>query len=430
MARPLLRSRLPPRAIAACALAAILVVGFSASARAAGFSPAAFIRDASDPTTGELYTYPDAGHFYDPYDSNYGAMGLAVDFEQTKDVADINDAWAELHWYAQSASASPYDVAERSDGNPPVNQVPDSEDAYAATFLTATYLTYEAGIGSSSTASESKSELSNSLIVSAIVQAYNVIALGTGGCLNGTTWLDEAICIDSTGKIINKAMYLIDNAEVQDGLGAAAKLFALVGSAHSTQSTDAAFYADVVGDGIFASTSSTSDVGLWNASGGYLYQARATDGALQPTPAEFYPSGTDEAFAVGDATYLAKLVGLTPTITASQAATILLNFNGYGYWGQPDVAEGHVAGQTEPYYFPMAAVGYGYVGSLSSSNWLYTLAGDDGAACIYDYANAHLDPNSTPADLPQWPFTVEQAAQLVFAEAEGISTSATTCSNP
>lgn len=281
---------------------------------------------------GAICTYPDKT-FISPYMANYAAVGLARAFQATTQKKYADAAFAYLTWYANHAAADPNGYVE--DQNVPSDggtETPtgsyDSTDAYAGTFLWATWEWYVAAESDATTLGTLHPGLTAALKAIASTQQSD-----------GLTWATPAY----------QVKYLMDQAEAYVGLLAAVPIAGTLGdTAMQTQATQ------------MASEMATGIASMWNSTAGLYARAKLSDGSLDTTSwGTLYPDALAQAWIVGlgDEIFQGKVV------PAMRASTLMSTFlTSWPTWDAPaTVVDAGDAGQPLGYWpvvgFALANVG-------------------------------------------------------------------------
>jgi hypothetical protein len=147
-----------------------------------------------------------------PYVGNYAAIGLAAQAARSGDPQALSAAWRQVDWYAAAEGpdgvVTDYTVA--ADLTLVSTGTEDSTDAYAGTFLSATFATYNATPGHSRRAQ-----------LAAIAPGLDgaLRAIEATQDIDGMTWAKPGYHVK----------YLMDQSETYSGLRAAARRFEIRG---------------------------------------------------------------------------------------------------------------------------------------------------------------------------------------------------------
>jgi len=322
--------------------------------------PAAVLADAawierSQTSDGALGEVPAPGPV-SPYGANIAARGLARAAAAGDSVA-ARAGWAWCEWYARHQGPEGY-VTDYvlQDGVLVSTGTMDSTDAYSGTFLSAVRDLYAA-----------------TLDVAEVRQLHIAIARAVGAIestqdVDGLTWAKPTWLVK----------YLMDNAEVYDGLVAASQLALVVDDAALAQRsvTDALR----VWNGVQA---------LWNNSTGSFDWALNSSGRRAITDwSSLYPDAMEEVWAVA--------YGLA-TPTEAQDITQALAAH-HPNWDEP-TSQALVAGRLAP-------VSYWPVGAWAEEN-----VGNDALRAIASIRAAAESSGEA------WPYNTGAAGELIIAEA-------------
>jgi hypothetical protein len=354
------------RALVVLVIALGLVLGGPMSPAMALTSTAAkadatWARGAALPS-GALAVYVDRQRVV-PYLGNYAAWGLAVQAGRVRDMAALNTAWAHLGWYASAQDASGFvtDYVAGPDGSLTSTGDMDSTDAYAATFFLAADAAYQASdrIEGRSTARSRASALSRGLD-----GALRAVEATTDS--DGLTW----------AKPTWRVKYLMDQAEVNAGLQAAARLFTQL--ADPGRAARASAGAQYVASGVSA---------LWNPTTQAYDWAKHEDGSQAPADLTvLYPDALEQVWAVA--------FGLVPQ---KRATSLLARIKAlHPELGEPDAPMPGSNGAERVGYWTWAAAAWLAVGDRAEADRL--LSAVDSAAAS----------SGRP-----WPFTAGNAGQIL-----------------
>lgn len=305
--------------------------------------------------------------FVDPYTANYAAIGLARAASVTGNEAFGQASWAWLKWYASNEQPSTGFVSDATmpypfvsgDASSALGKM-DSTDAYAGTFLLAVYDTM--------VADPNASELQS--LEPGIVGAVQAIRETQQS--DGLTWALPTY----------QMAYLMDNAEAHAGLLSAASLEAELGNPTAELS-----------DAIDASRMEAGIQSLWNPRRTSFDWAETSSGVQITNWNYVYPDAAEQAWAVG-------LGAATP----SEAGRLMSEL------GSDDALWSDPAATSASKGASPSAVGY-----WPGIGWGFDVANDAakaeaGEASIETAASSIKD---------YWPFTTEDAGQLIVLLAGG-----------
>ena len=255
--------------------------------------------------------------FIDPYQANYAAWGLAFAYASSGNAQYANEAWAWLHWYANHEDPSlDYGVSRYLDASgTDIPVPPDSEDAYAGTFLLAADALYRA-TGNGAQLASLQTGLTHALRT--IEDLYNPTCLLTeAGNFSG-----------------GAGMYTLDNAEAYGGLRSAVSMFDALGK--NADAAVAYTYANDLEAGIAGQGKNS----LWN--GSTFAWAESPPSPANPTvcppsssiPAKYYyPDNFAQIWPIVLGNFVSPS---TPLVSSVEVQTIMSTFmKDWPEWDNP-----------------------------------------------------------------------------------------------